>query len=155
MALFDEWDRLQKSPAYLKQSPEDKTFIKSQWFKEVVVPSDLFKKYTPEDQQFIESEFTKPDGVSYFDMPMTEVAARNLEDRNELTRGILRGTDSLQSSLYGFEGLIGSALGLEGVKKQGFEGYKRNIAEAEENPASVKFSDLSITEPLKANLFRL
>ncbi len=79
-----------------------------------------------------------------------KAADENLQKRGEFTRGVARGTDILQGSLYGFAGLAGSGLGLEGVKQWGFEGYKRNLEEAQENPATVQFENLSLTEPMKA-----
>ena len=79
-----------------------------------------------------------------------KAADENLRNRGEFARGVARGTDTLEASLYGFAGLAGSAMGMEGVKQWGFEGYKRNIEEAQENPASVQFEDLTLTEPAKA-----
>lgn len=79
----------------------------------------------------------------------SETTPTNLKSRGEFTRGVLRGTDQLQGSLYGMAGLMGSLAGLEGLKDWGFEGYKRNMDEAALNPASVEFDDLSLTEPGK------
>jgi len=77
------------------------------------------------------------------------IARENMEKRGELTRGVLRGIDQMQSSLYGMAGLAGSAMGIDRLKNWGIEGYRRNVEEAELNPASVpSFRD--ITGPVSA-----
>jgi hypothetical protein len=55
---------------------------------------------------------------------------------------ISRGIDEMQGSLYGAAGLVGSAVGSESLRDWGIEGYKRNMAEAEENAATTAFKDI-------------
>ncbi|HOI95559.1 MAG TPA: PLxRFG domain-containing protein [Syntrophobacter fumaroxidans] len=70
-------------------------------------------------------------------------AQENMEKRGELTRGVLRGIDEMQASLYGMAGLAGSAMGIDRLKDWGIEGYRRNVEEAELNPAAVpSFRDI-------------
>ena len=72
----------------------------------------------------------------------------------EGTRGLKRGVDNLQGSLYGLTALAGDALNAtsiplldtvgESVRDFGREGFERNVAEASENPASVpSFRDVA------------
>ena len=64
------------------------------------------------------------------------------EEKGDFIPGIKRGIDQTQASLYGATALVGSAVGSESVKKWGMEGYKRNMAEAQENPAEHSFKDV-------------
>jgi diguanylate cyclase (GGDEF)-like protein len=60
------------------------------------------------------------------------------DTRGEFTKGLTAGIDQTQGLLYGSVGMAGSALGLEGVKDWGIEGYQRNMEEAAESPGKVQ-----------------
>jgi hypothetical protein len=61
----------------------------------------------------------------------------------EFRKGISSGVDALQGAGYGLAGLAGDALGAEGLKKWGLEGYQRNVAEQQANaPAVGRFEDI-------------
>ena len=72
-------------------------------------------------------------GVSYASPMRIE---RSLSE--ELGRGLARGTDQTQGLGYGFVGLLGQAVGLEGVEEYGVENYLRKMEEAALNEASVR-----------------
>jgi hypothetical protein len=55
----------------------------------------------------------------------------------EFKRGVLRGTDQLQATLFGAGQLAADLVGADGVSNLMAEGVARNEAEAAENPASV------------------
>lgn len=62
----------------------------------------------------------------------------------EFKRGLARGTDTLQSTLYAGIGAAGEALGLEPIQEFGVEGYLRNIEEAAQSPASLRsYTDIA------------
>jgi hypothetical protein len=56
----------------------------------------------------------------------------------ELSVGFDRGIDQTQGLGYGFVGLLGQAVGLEGVEEYGVENYLRKMEEAALNEASVR-----------------
>ena len=71
------------------------------------------------------------------------------EDSSDFIAGTKRGVQNLQASLYGATGLVGKGLqniGAEETGKKlqdfGFEGYRRNIAEAAQTPAKYSFKDI-------------
>lgn len=47
------WNQIQQNPKYQKYSPEDRAIIKSQWFRENIMPTPEIQKYSPEDQDYI------------------------------------------------------------------------------------------------------
>ena len=59
------------------------------------------------------------------------------EERSEFTKGVLRGIDSTQALLYGGTGAVGDILNIDALRDWGYEGYLRNMEEAEENKAAV------------------
>lgn len=77
----------------------------------------------------------------YEDINYKDVDYVNLEEptpeRGEFVKGVLRGTDETQATAYGLVGLIGDFLGADSVRDWGYEGYKKNMKEAEENPAAT------------------
>ena len=56
----------------------------------------------------------------------------------EAGAGFGRGIDQTQAMGFGLLGLMGEALGVEGLSDLGIEGYKRNMEEAAKNQASVQ-----------------
>ncbi|RLB89581.1 MAG: hypothetical protein DRH26_11280, partial [Deltaproteobacteria bacterium] len=81
------------------------------------------------------------------------------ENAPDFIPGVKRGVDQMQASGYGFAALAGSTmekigLDVDGakVKDWGVEGYKRNIAEAGENPAKHRFTGI-LKEPDLNNTF--
>ncbi len=75
------------------------------------------------------------------------------EDSPDFIPGVKRGVDQVQASAFGFAALGGSLMkkvGMEesgqAVQDWGIEGNKRNIAEAGENPAKHRFTEL-FTDP--------
>jgi hypothetical protein len=56
----------------------------------------------------------------------------------EFSTGLARGTDQTQGLLYGFTGLVGQALGVEGLEEFGLENYTRKMEEAALNEATVR-----------------
>ena len=71
------------------------------------------------------------------------------EDSSDFIAGTKRGVQNLQASLYGATGLVGKGLqsiGAEETGKKlqdfGFEGYRRNTAEAAQTPAKYSFKDV-------------
>lgn len=61
----------------------------------------------------------------------------------EFKSGVSSGIDSLQGALYGLVALGGDAVGAQGVKAWGLEGYMRNVKEAEQTaPAVGKLEDI-------------
>lgn len=59
------------------------------------------------------------------------------EERGEFTKGVLRGIDSTQALLYGGTGAVGDILNIDALRDWGYEGYLRNMEEANENAAAV------------------
>lgn len=71
------------------------------------------------------------------------------EDSSDFIAGTKRGVQNLQASLWGAAGLVGKGLqsiGAEETGKKlqdfGFEGYRRNTAEAAQTPAKYSFKDI-------------
>lgn len=62
---------------------------------------------------------------------------------SEIVKGFNKATQEMQASGFGALGLAGAAVGLDSVRDYGFEGYKRNMAEAEEfAPRVAKVEDI-------------
>jgi len=53
-----------------------------------------------------------------------------------------RGIQETQGMLYGATALAGSATGIDPIKNWGMRGYRRNMAEAEENAATVRLGEI-------------
>lgn len=51
---------------------------------------------------------------------------------SEISKGFEKATKEMKASGYGAVGLVGSAVGSDKLRDYGYEGYKRNMAEAEE-----------------------
>lgn len=82
-------------------------------------------------------EYENFDPLSFQEMnPL--IPEQNKEERGEFTKGVLRGTDALQGSLYGAAALTGDLLGIDAIRDFGIEGYERNIEEQQENAAAVE-----------------
>lgn len=65
------------------------------------------------------------------------------EEKGEFTKGVLRGIDSTQALLYGGTGAVGDILNIDTLRDWGYEGYLRNMEEANENAAAVgSYSDV-------------
>jgi len=60
----------------------------------------------------------------------------NLETMNFVSRAAARGIDQLWAMGYGAAGILGSATGIEPIKKWGLEGYQRSIEEAAMYPGT-------------------
>lgn len=54
------------------------------------------------------------------------------EEMGEFRKGINRGIQGTQASLYGAAGLVGDLLGIDAIRDWGFEGYQRNMEEAQQ-----------------------
>lgn len=54
------------------------------------------------------------------------------EEMGEFRKGINRGIQGTQASLYGAVGLAGDFLGIDAIRDWGFEGYQRNMEEAQQ-----------------------
>lgn len=62
---------------------------------------------------------------------------------SEIVKGFKKATKEMKASGFGAIGLAGSAVGLDSVRDYGFEGYKRNMEEAEEfAPRVAKVEDI-------------
>lgn len=62
---------------------------------------------------------------------------------SEIVKGFNKATQEMQASGFGALGLAGAAVGLDSVRDYGFEGYKRNMEEAEEfAPRVAKVEDI-------------
>lgn len=64
-------------------------------------------------------------------------AAANLKYRGELPRGLARGIDQMQGTLYGAGAMAASALGATGVRDWAIRGYQEQERQAALNPSSV------------------
>ena len=65
------------------------------------------------------------------------------EEKGEFTKGVFRGIDSTQALLYGGTGAVGDILNIDTLRDWGYEGYLRNMEEANENAAAVgSYSDV-------------
>jgi hypothetical protein len=60
----------------------------------------------------------------------------------DMSRGWNRGVEGLKSSGYGALGLVGSAVGADGLRDYGFKKYKEKSAEAEKYPGRKLFDDV-------------
>jgi len=59
------------------------------------------------------------------------------DTRWEFTKGVSSGIDQLQGMGYGLAALAGDAIGSEGLREFGLEGYERNVQEAQENAPRI------------------
>lgn len=59
------------------------------------------------------------------------------EQRGHFKRGVLRGTDTMQATFYGFANALGRAAGIDALAEWGEQGVAENILEAMRNPATV------------------
>jgi len=57
-------------------------------------------------------------------------------------KGLLRGIDITQATLFGAAGLAGEAIGSDAIRDFGQEGFKNNIIESQENAATTSYDDL-------------
>lgn len=55
----------------------------------------------------------------------------------DFASGVKQGTDTLQGSGFGFLALVGDAVGSDGLRQYGMEGYKRNQEEAAKNVPDI------------------
>ena len=88
-----------------------------------------------------EGQPTRPQPTEQAPPPeLPEVEDKSLWD--EFTTGLGRGIDTTQALGYGLGALIGDATGWDWLRDKGAEGYARNMQEAGENAASVRFTEI-------------
>ena len=69
------------------------------------------------------------------------------EEMGEFMKGVNRGIESTQAMGYGAIGAIGDLLGIDSMRDAGYEGYLRNMEEAEQYKGSTQnFSDIFTEE---------
>ncbi len=69
------------------------------------------------------------------------------EEMGEFMKGVHRGIESTQAMGYGAIGAIGDLLGIDSMRDTGYEGYLRNMEEAEQYKGSTQsFSDIFTEE---------
>lgn len=69
------------------------------------------------------------------------------EEMGEFMKGVNRGIESTQAMGYGVIGAIGDLLGIDSMRDAGYEGYLRNMEEAEQYKGSTQnFSDIFTEE---------
>ena len=69
------------------------------------------------------------------------------EEMGEFMKGVNRGIESTQAMGYGALGAIGDLLGIDSMRDAGYEGYLRNMEEAEQYKGSTQnFSDIFTEE---------
>ena len=69
------------------------------------------------------------------------------EEMGEFMKGVHRGIESTQAMSYGALGAIGDLLGIDSLRDAGYEGYLRNMEEAEQYKGSTQsFSDIFTEE---------
>ena len=69
------------------------------------------------------------------------------EEMGEFMKGVHRGIESTQAMGYGALGAIGDLLGIDSMRDAGYEGYLRNMEEAEQYKGSTQsFSDIFTEE---------
>ena len=77
-----------------------------------------------------------------YDVSLTDSQVEPKETSGDVITGLKRGVQQTQAMGYGAVGLAGSAIGIDPVQKWGFEGYQRNIKEAEKYPKKHSFKDI-------------
>lgn len=75
--------------------------------------------------------------LSYEDLN-PQMAQPEQEEMGEFRKGVNRSFEGLQASLYGAAGLTGDLLGVDALRDWGFEGYKRNMEEAQQYAGAVE-----------------
>ena len=71
------------------------------------------------------------DPLNYEDLNPMSMQSQQ-EEMGEFRKGINRGIQGAQASLYGAVGLAGDLLGIDAIRDWGFEGYQRNMEEAQQ-----------------------
>lgn len=101
--------------------------------------SNPFAKYHQQSGRN-DNPFAKYHGQGVSSLPGAHETAEN--DSWAITRGFKAGVDQLQGMGYGLAGIVGDAVGAEGLREWGMEGYQRNMEEAAENAPETNFMDI-------------
>lgn len=75
--------------------------------------------------------------LSYEDLN-PQIAQAEKEEMSEFRKGVNRSFEGLQASFYGAAGLTGDLLGVDALRDWGFEGYQRNMEEAQQYAGAVE-----------------
>ena len=86
----------------------------------------------PFDAEGMSEKYSNP-----FEAPEMYEGGLPEDDRSEFRKGFESGYSGLKATGSGLVGLIGSAIGSEGMRDWGIEGYQENMAEASQSAGEV------------------
>ena len=133
-------DRIPANPPYTLPEEEPISVVKPDMPEGYSVSFDPATSSTSGDSVY--GEYSGPVvGAPLKSIKSTSLVSSTLpnkdEERGEFTKGVLRGIDSTQALLYGGTGAVGDILNIDALRDWGYEGYLRNMEEANENAAAV------------------
>lgn len=100
-------------------------------------------KITPETLRARAQAAIPNNFVDYVPLPYDHLSNISTEEMGEFRKGLNRGWESTQATLYGAVGAVGDLLDMPGLAEWGYEGYLRNMEEAEQYKAKVgSFTDV-------------